>query len=242
MQWNNRGINKGKIVYWVNGHRFENSANKRDGREKAEAYCLDNYINTNSIQKFDSRTEADRYEYLLERSRTGEIKNLDHHFTLKIQDEFINANGDVIPAITYEADFIYQEADGRRIVEDVKGSEYFIDERFITIKQVFDAKMAQKGLYIRVVLLRNKEWVEWHIGEKKKQQKLIKKQRELLKAYKEDEHKREVLERANAREKARYIQLREMINSGVKLTSAQKARFSELFKKFEITGQGENNG
>ena len=49
-----------------------------------------------------------------------------------------------------------------------KGSEYFIDERFITIKQVFDRMMKDKGLYIKVVMLRNKEWIEWHLGEKKK--------------------------------------------------------------------------
>lgn len=235
MQWGgSRGVNKGKVVYWIDGHRFENSKNKRDGREKAEQYCLNNELNVNKIQKFDSRTEADRYEYLLEQARIGNISNLDHHFLLKIQDEFKNCNGDIIPAITYEADFVYREANGKRVVEDVKGSEFFIDERFLTIKQVFDAKMAQKGLYIRVMLLRNKEWVEWHIGEKKKSQKLIKKQRELLKAYKQEQHEREMLERASARDKARYIQLRDMYNSGVKLTSAQRKRFEELSQKFEI--------
>ena len=235
MQWGgSRGVNKGKVVYWIDGHRFENSKNKRDGREKAEQYCLNNELNVKNIQKFDSRTEADRYEYLLEQARIGNISNLDHHFLLKIQDEFKNCNGDIIPAITYEADFVYREANGKRVVEDVKGSEFFIDERFLTIKQVFDAKMAQKGLYIRVMLLRNKEWVEWHIGEKKKSQKLIKKQRELLKAYKQEQHEREMLERASARDKARYIQLRDMYNSGVKLTSAQRKRFEELSQKFEI--------
>ena len=71
-----------------------------------------------------------------------------------------------------------------------KGSEYFIDERFITIKQVFDRMMKDKGLYIKVVMLRNKEWIEWHLGEKKKSQKLIKKQREQLKQTKAELHKK----------------------------------------------------
>lgn len=227
-------VNKGKIVYWVNGERFENSPNKRDGREKAEKYCLENFINTSCIQKFDSRTETTRYEYLLEQARIGNISNLDHHFTLLIQPEFTNCNGDVVPALTYEADFVYKTKEGQRIVEDVKGSEFFIDERFITLKQVFDRKMAEKGLYIKVVLLRNKEWVEWHIGEKKKTQKLIKKQREQLRALKQEQHARDVLERANAREKTRYIQLRDILNSGGKLTSQQLKRFDELKSKFEI--------
>ena len=30
------GINKGKIVYFVDRKRFENTKDKRDGREKAE--------------------------------------------------------------------------------------------------------------------------------------------------------------------------------------------------------------
>lgn len=234
MQFNSRGVNKGKVVYWVNGQHFENSKDKRDGREKAEKYCLDNFINPNDIQKFDSRTEVARYEYLLTQAREGKIKNLAHHFTIKVQDEFTNCNGDVIPPITFEADFIYQEADGTRVVEDVKGSEYFLDERFITLKQVFDNKMCSKGLYIRVILFRNKEWVEWRIGEKKKSQKLIKKQREEIHVLKQAQHTRMVEDNKRQREHARYMQLCDMLNAGVKLTSAQRKRFNELFKKFAL--------
>ncbi len=221
-------INKGKIVYWVNGQRFENSKDKRDGREKAEKYCLDNFINPQNIQKFDSRTETNRYEYLLSLEEKGEISNLGHHFTLKVQDEFENANGDTIPAITYEADFVYKEmATGKRIVEDVKGSEYFLDERFITLKQVFDNLMKEKGLYIRVMLFRDNQWIEWRIGEKKKSQKLIKKQRELLKAQKELLRKQETESKKTEREKTRYLELREACENGT-ITRQQAKRFNEL--------------
>ncbi len=226
-------VNKGKIVYYIHGHKFENTDGKRDGRQKAEQFCLDNFLNVNDIQKFDSRTECARYEYLLEQASAGKIKNLGHHFLLKVQDEFVNCNGDIIPPITYEADFIYQEADGTRVVEDVKGSEYFIDERFLTLKQVFDNKMKDKGLYIRVVLYRNKEWIEWHIGEKKKSQKLIKKQMEELRSLKQAQHARDVREKKETRERARYVQLRDMYNTGVKLTSAQARRYKELEEKFK---------
>jgi hypothetical protein len=226
---------KGKTVYWVNWQRFENSKDKRDGRAKAEAYCLDNFINPADIQRFDSRTEATRYECLLKQAQLGIIDNLAHHFTLKIQDEFINSNGDLIPAITYEADFIYRiVASGQRIVEDVKGSEFFIDERFITLKQVFDAKMREKGLYIKVVLYRNQDWIEWHIGEKKKSQKLIKKQRDELRMLKQAQHERDMREKKETRERARIKELRDLRDKGVNLSRSQTKRLEELENKYAI--------
>ena len=228
MNFNPHAVNKGKVVYFIDGKRFENSANARDGKQKAENYCLANFLNPNDIQKFDSRTECDRYEYLLEQQREGKISDLGHHFTLRVQDEFVNANGDTIPAITYEADFIYRdEVTGQRIVEDVKGSEYFIDERFITIKQVFDKMMAPKGLYIRVVLYREKQWVEWHIGDKKKSQKLIKKQREEIKRQNAIMHKQEIEKNKLDREVTRYKELCELSRTG-KITKPQFKRLKEL--------------
>ena len=243
----------GKTVYWVNGKSFENSKDKRDGREKAEKYCLENFINTNNIRKFDSRTERDRWEYLLDLQNKGVISNLDHHFTLKIQDEFVNANNDTIPPITYEADFIYKELEtGRRIVEDVKGSEYFIDERFITIKQVFDYMMMNKSLYIRVMLKRDNTWVEWHIGDKKKSQKLIKKQREEIKTLREEKHQSEMLRKKEERErikvlreekhkqeiaenkKAREIERLKVLRAKTKLTKQERLRLAELEERYSI--------
>lgn len=231
MNFNPHGINKGKVVYWVDYHRFENSKSKRDGKERAEQYCLDNFLNPNDIQKFDSRTECNRYEYLLQKQVNGTISNLAHHFTIKIQDEFTNANGDTIPPITYEADFIYKEGD-KRVVEDVKGSEYFLDERFITLKQVFDKIMLPKGLYIRVVLFRNNDWVEWHIGETKKQGKLIKKQREEIKKLRDEKREREKNDRLVAKEKGRLREIREKIASGVPIRSDEKKRLKELEEKY----------
>lgn len=235
MNFKTRNFNTGKVVYFINGQSFENDKGQRNGRAKAEQYCLDNFLNINDIQKFDSRTERDRYVFLLEQARIGVIDNLGHHFTLKIQDEFVNANGDTIPPITYEADFIYREVHtGKRIVEDVKGSEYFIDERFLTIKQVFDKLMLEKGLYIRVVLYRNKEWVEWHIGDKKKSQKLIKKQREELRLLKQKEHERLMNDNLVEREKKRLTELNDIVVGGGKLTSSQLKRYEELKAKYNF--------
>lgn len=231
MNFNQHGINKGKVVYWIDGQRFENSKNKRDGKQRAEEYCLNNFLNPNDIQKFDSRTECNRYEYLLAEQQKGRISNLAHHFTLKVQDEYVNFNGDTIPPITYEADFIYKEG-GRRIVEDVKGSEYFLDERFITLKQVFDKVMFSKGLYIKVVLFRNGNWVEWHIGDAKKQGKLIKKQRDEIKRLRSEAHEREKLDKLVSRETARLKELQSKLAGGATLRNDEKKRLKELEEKY----------
>jgi hypothetical protein len=227
-------IPKGRVVYWVNWQRFENSPNKRDGKTKAEEYCLNNMINTNNIQRFDSRTECNRYEFLLEQQRNGEISNLEHHFTYRVQKEFTNSAGHTIPPITYEADFVYKTKDGETIVEDVKGSEFFIDDRFILVKQIFDKVAKESGLYIKIVLFKNSQWKEWCIGEQKKQGKLIKKQREEIKKLRAEAHKKEVEENKIQREKKRFLELKAKVDSCAKMTKAEKTRFEELEKRFSM--------
>ena len=197
---------KGKKVYFINGVSFENSKDRMDGLEKAKNFALDNGLNPNDIIKFDSRVERDRYIYLLAKQEKDEIKNLTHHFVFKIQNSFINANGDEIPAITYESDFSYIEGD-KKIVEDTKGSPYFIDEYFITLKKVFDNIFLSKNIYLRVMIPDKGEWVEWKIGEQKKSQKLVSKQREKIKALKYTSHLRDLEDKKIFRYKTRYGEL-----------------------------------
>ena len=219
----------GKIVYYVAGKRFENSPNKHDGRSKAEEYCLDNFIDTNHIEKFDSRTECDYYEYLLDRQAKGEISNLGHHFLLRVQEEFTNCNGDVIPAITYEADFIYKDhTTGKRMVVDVKGSSYFIDDSFIRLKCMFDKVFLEKGLYIAVMMKDKNGWVEWKIGDKKKSQKLIKKQRSQINELKKQVHAKEMQDRKVERDKQTLLKYREWRDNGHGLTKKQYQKLAEL--------------
>lgn len=225
MNFTPHGINKGKVVYWVNGKSFENTGDKRDGKEKATNYCLENFINPNDIKKFDSRTERDRFEYLLELEKQGKISHLQHHFVIMVQAEFTNFNGDTIPPLTYESDFIYYDnLTNQRIIEDVKGSEYFIDERFITIKQVLDKIGIEKKYYLRIILKRGNEWVEYKLGEKKKSQKLIKKQREALNSLKKEKHDKTLVENKIVRYKARYEQLK----GKDKLTKKERERLIEI--------------
>lgn len=221
----NRYHPEGKKTYFINGQKFYNSKGERDGKEKAIKYCLANFLNSNDIITFDSDLECNRYIYLKELENASKIKNLGVHYLLKVQDEFINANGDFIPAITYNADFIYFDNESnKRVVEDVKGASLFEDTRFLIEKQLFDHNFKEKDLYIKVVLWRDKEWVEWKIGDKKKPSKLIKKQREELKKLKAEKHQREVEERKKERLKKRYDELLEKS----KRTKKEEARLLEI--------------
>ncbi len=223
----------GKVVYYINHKRFYNDKNQRNGRAKCQQYCLDNFLDFNDVIQFDSDTECDYYEYLLERQKRGEISNLTHHFLIKVQSEFVNANGDVIPEITYNADFIYKEGD-KRVVVDVKSSEYFLNNdggRFILLKSVFDKVFLEKGLYIKIIIKKSKgEFYEWHIGDKQKSGKLIKKQSSQIKELRKQIHATEMANRKEEREKARLIELRGIEN----LTSNQRKRLKELEDKYRL--------
>lgn len=224
----------GKKVYWVNGNRFYNEKTTHNGYHKAVEYCLSNFIDTKNIVQFDSDTECDYYEVLLAKQSKGEISNLCHHYLLRVQDEFINSNGDTIPEITYNADFIYKDlTTNKRVVVDVKSSEYFLSNdggRFILLKSVFDKIFKDKDLYIQIIIKKSGEFYEWHIGDKKKSQKMIIKQREQLKTLKQEKHQNEVAERKKEREIKRLNELRNLAS----LTKTQLERLNELERKYKV--------
>ena len=227
----NRYHPEGKKTYFINGQKFYNSKGERDGKQKAIDYCLANFLNSNDIITFDSDLECNRYIYLKGLENASKIKNLGVHYLLKVQNEFINANGDYIPAITYNADFIYQDVEtGKRVVEDVKGASLFEDTRFLIEKQLFDHNFKEKDLYIKVVLWRDKERVERKIGDKKKPSKLIKKQREEIKKLKAEKHKRE----AEERKKQREIERMKVLQSKPKLTKVEQNRLKFLEEKYKV--------
>lgn len=222
---------EGKTTYFVRGQRFVNDANIRNGRKKAEDYCLENFIPTDEIIVFDSMLECDRYEHLKWLESLGQISNLRHHVSLPLLPEFVNYNGDTLPELRYNADFVYEEK-GKHIVEDVKGASLFQDSRFEAIKQLFDYKYREKA-YIRIIIYRDKQWVEWKFGDSKKPQKLIKKQREEIRKLKAEAHAKEVAENLKQREIARLKELRELA-SHTKLTSVQRKRLAELEEKYKV--------
>lgn len=72
--------------------------------------------------KFDSKMEAKRYLQLKELEKAGEIRNLRLQESFELQPKFKDKDGKTIRAITYIADFVYEQ-DGETIVEDTKGIE-----------------------------------------------------------------------------------------------------------------------
>ena len=225
---------EGKKVYWVKGTRFYNDKNQRNGFQKAVNYCLEKGLNTQIIIQFDSDTECDYYEVLLERQNKGEIKDLQHHFLLMVLAEYTNANGDTIPAVTYNADFVYTDCKtGRKMVVDTKSSEYFLNNdggRFILLKSLFDRVYLKQNIYIQIIIKKGSGFYEWHIGDKQKSGKKIKQQSAQIKALRKELHDKEIADRKAEREKAHLIKLRGL----PKLTKAQRDRLAELEAKYTI--------
>jgi len=212
---------EGKKTYYINKIRFYNtSKSSRDGKSKAVQYCLDNLLNPNDIIEFDSSLECDRYEYLVSQPN---ITDLRIHFPMKIQDEFANSNGDLVPAIVYKCDFVYK-IDGNWQFEDVKGASLIEDTRFEVVKSLFDKVYQHKGWYVKIIIYRHKEWLEWHIGDNKKSGVSNKKAREDRTALKKDKHAQLVKDNKNQRQIASYRKLKALEH----LSYSQKKRLNEL--------------
>jgi len=229
----NKVIITGRVNYFIDGQMFENDKGKHNGHDKALEYCYEKRLDPNDIIKFDSRTECKRYEFLKARQEKGEIRELKHHFVFRIRGEEENCIGDKYPIKTYNSDFYYFDVlRNRYIVEDVKGTEYFISDEFIDTKRDFDMTFKGENLYIAIMLL-NKvsgEWYEYHIGDEKKHQKLIKKQRAEIKELRAEKHEREIADNKANREKARLKELSEK----EKLNSTERKRYEELKDKYRI--------
>ena len=68
-----------------------------------------------------AQKEARRYDFLIERERRGEIRDLRLQVDFTLQEAYTDAEGRRVRAIRYRADFTYYEgAQGRQVVEDVK--------------------------------------------------------------------------------------------------------------------------
>lgn len=71
--------------------------------------------------KFDSKKELKFYLQLLERQEKGEVTNIKLQVPYTLQPSF-KFNGKTIRAITYKADFVYNDLiDGKEHIVDTKG-------------------------------------------------------------------------------------------------------------------------
>jgi len=87
---------------------------ERRGKYNARSVDADGY-------RFDSTAEANRYRELLLLAKAGEISELLVHPKFQLQEAFEHC-GKHYRAITYEADFMYQDVEtGGMVVEDTKG-------------------------------------------------------------------------------------------------------------------------
>lgn len=73
--------------------------------------------------KFDSLREMRRYQELELLEKAGEIRNLKLQVPFILQDKFVDYSGKAQRAITYKADFVYEDKgrDWELVVEDCKG-------------------------------------------------------------------------------------------------------------------------
>jgi hypothetical protein len=70
---------------------------------------------------FDSIREANRYQELKLAERAGAIKCLSRQVTYKLIPAAKTRTGKTVQGISYVADFVYLDDQGREVVEDVKG-------------------------------------------------------------------------------------------------------------------------
>lgn len=74
-----------------------------------------------AIIRFDSMKEARRFDWLIERERRGDIRELRLQVDFTLQEAYTDTEGRRVRAIRYRADFTYYEgAQGVKVVEDVK--------------------------------------------------------------------------------------------------------------------------
>ncbi len=73
-------------------------------------------------ERFDSQAEYSRWMFLLLQQRSGQIFGLKRQVPYQIAPAVkIVGNSRKSPAIRYVADFVYRDANGHGVVEDVKG-------------------------------------------------------------------------------------------------------------------------
>ena len=74
-----------------------------------------------AVLRFASMKEARRFDWLIERERRGEIRELRLQVDFTLQEAYTDTEGRRVRAIRYRADFTYYEgAQEVKVVEDVK--------------------------------------------------------------------------------------------------------------------------
>lgn len=105
--------------------RYQEQAANKLGRQGAKkAPRASKYNNTKATYgnlKFDSKRERERFVQLLAMQDTGEISQLRLQHTFTLREAYTLPSGERVKGTTYKADFTYYDADGKFVIEDVKG-------------------------------------------------------------------------------------------------------------------------
>lgn len=86
--------------------------------------------------KFDSKKEGNRYLELKKELELGNISNLELQKKYVLQPSF-KKDGKTYREIAYLSDFTYIK-DGKEIIEDVKGSRFFLTDVYKMKKKMFE--------------------------------------------------------------------------------------------------------
>lgn len=122
--------------------------------------------------KFDSLVEKDWYIHLEEEQSKGNIFDLKAQVTFTIQDGFRLDSGEAVRSITYTADHMWTDKEGRVHCCDTKGSEFNIEEKFrIKFKML---KNMHKDYIYHIVIRYDGKWFDLEDKESKKQYKELK--------------------------------------------------------------------
>lgn len=83
---------------------------------------------------FDSKKEAMRYIELREMQKAGKIYGLECQKVFELIPKQRDENGKAVRNCEYIADFVYQDKDGKTVVEDTKGfrtKDYIIKRKLM---------------------------------------------------------------------------------------------------------------
>lgn len=97
--------------------------------------------------EFSSKKEAQRYKILIVLLKTGNIRDLKLQPEFVLQESFFDSSGKKHRSIIYRADFEYLDADGKRVIEDVKG---FRTDTYKIKKKLFLKQMPPNAYFLEL--------------------------------------------------------------------------------------------
>lgn len=93
---------------------------------------------TEDGEVYDSKREYERYLYLKEQESQGRIFNLKRQVVYELIPPLKDSKGKMLQRpVTYKADFVYDNAEGIQVVEDVKISPKLIPQEYRLKEKIF---------------------------------------------------------------------------------------------------------